>query len=82
MLALVPLLDCPQKEIRDGVRSLFATRHAEMHDERSVGWTGYQIADEFLREAIDLSYAKNEPFVAYDIQHQKPYDDLWDMTQP
>ena len=54
LLQLLPLIDDPHVEVRDGVRAVLYLRHEEMPklEPGFLTWTRYQIATERLRKAI------------------------------
>jgi len=56
ILLLEPLLDCEDELIREGVRSMLATRQKEAEHlaakNESLGWTTYQISDQMVLEAL------------------------------
>ena len=56
VLLLEPLLDCDDAIIREGVRAMLAERddqaEAAAERQRALGWTAYQIADEWVLKQL------------------------------
>jgi hypothetical protein len=62
VLSLVPLVDCQDKLVREGVRALLAGRQEELERRarirREQGWTAYQISDEVVLRGLRESRAR------------------------
>ena len=78
LLAILPLQDAPQPEIRNGIRGFLALHAERIRDERlrSSHWTAFQWADHMLRDEL------TKPINIDDIEHKLPsaVDDFKEYT--
>lgn len=53
LLCLLPLVDCPDEKIREGIKALLSERHDALVSRNwPLGWKEYQIADQRLKKQL------------------------------
>ncbi len=67
ILAIQPLVDCPDEIIRDGVRAMLAERwlaaQKTVQERATLGWTSHQLADQRLLTQLEATRPKWSEFL-------------------